>query len=200
MLIDWTPPTDDGGLTVSYTIEIRTSAGTWVTVDQANECSEKTTITNFYIPSVSTANAPTQCQILITKIKSKWGLTVGDTVIARITAFHVVGSVTTTLTGAGTAVLPPIPCFRTTFPRIIGGTNAPTSVLAMDVDSLGNIAAGGYSQDSGLLGKTVAATYPIVHYIAKGNYYAWGKYIESTDGTTAVLFQQILDIAFRYDG
>lgn len=51
-----------------------------------------------------------------------------------------------------------------------------------------------------MLGKSVTQTYPIVHYIAKGNYYAWGKYIEMTDGTTAPLFQQILDVTFRYDG
>lgn len=37
-------------------------------------------------------------------------------------------------------------------------------------------------------------------YIAKGNYYAWGKYIETTDGVTSNLFTQVLDIAFRYDG
>lgn len=37
-------------------------------------------------------------------------------------------------------------------------------------------------------------------YIAKGNFYVWGKYIETTDGVTANLFNQVLDIAFRYDG
>lgn len=118
---------------------------TWTTVDQTTECAEKATISNYFIPQATTANAVTQCSILVSKLKSKWGLQTGDTVLARVTAYHVVGSVTTTLTGAGTAVLPTVPCFRTTFPRIIGGSNSVTSILAMDVDSLGNIAAGGYT-------------------------------------------------------
>jgi hypothetical protein len=60
--------------------------------------------------------------------------------------------------------------------------------MAIDIDNLGNIAAGGYSQDSGLLGKTASSPLPIVNYIAKGNYYAWGKFIETSDGTSATLF------------
>ncbi|TNV75036.1 hypothetical protein FGO68_gene6423 [Halteria grandinella] len=200
ILIDWVPPTDDGGLAVSYKIEVMNSVGAWLEVDQPNECSEKGTITNYFLPQATTANAVTQCSMLISKLKSRWGLAIGNTVLARITAFQVVGSVTTTLSGAGTAVIPDPPCFRTTFPRIIGGTNSQTSILAIDVDSLGNIVAGGYSQDSGLLGKTATSTLPIVHYIAKGNYYAWGKYIETSDGVSATLFTTILDITFRYDG
>lgn len=92
--------------------------------------------------------------MLVSNLEGKYGLPVGGTVLARITAYHVVGSIITTITGAGTAVLPNPPCFRSTFPRIIGGSHALSSVTAMDVDSLGNIAAGGYSQDSGLLGST----------------------------------------------
>jgi hypothetical protein len=83
--------------------------------------------------------------MMITKLKSKFGLQVGDTVLSRITAYHVVGSVTTTMTGAGTAVLPIVPCFRTTFPRILGGTNAASSMTSMDLDSLGNIVVGGFT-------------------------------------------------------
>ena len=49
------------------------------------------------------------------------------------------------MTGTGTAVIPIPSCFRTTFPRIIGGTVGPSSITAIDIDSLGNIAAGGYS-------------------------------------------------------
>jgi hypothetical protein len=48
--------------------------------------------------------------------------------------------------------------------------------------------AGGYSQDSGLIGKIVSSPLPIVNYIAKGNYYAWGKSIETTDGISDTLF------------
>ena len=61
--------------------------------------------------------------MLVSVLKGKYGLAVGETVTARITAFHVVGSITTSMAGAGTAVIPIPPCFRTTFPRLIGGTN-----------------------------------------------------------------------------
>ena len=47
------------------------------------------------------------------------------------------------MTGTGTAVIPNPPCFRTTFPRLIGGSSAISSITAMDVDSLGNIVVGG---------------------------------------------------------
>ncbi len=120
--------------------------------------------------------------MLVSKLKSKFGLAVGDTVLARITAYHVVGSVTTSMAGAGTATIPNPPCFRTTFPRIMGGSQGTTSVTAMDVDTLGNIAAGGSTIDSGFLGKTASQTLPFAVYIAKGNFYVWGKYIETTEG------------------
>jgi hypothetical protein len=137
----------------------------------------------------------------VSKLKFKWNLQINSTVLARITAYHVVGSVTSTLTGTGTARIPDPPCFRTTYPRILGGTNSITSVMAIDVDSLGNIAAGGYSMDKGLLNNlNTAVPIPIAYYIAKGNYYAWGKYIDTNDGTTTGNFQQVLDVAFRYDG
>lgn len=136
----------------------------------------------------------------VTKLKSRWGLTVGDTVVSRITAFHVVGSITTSLAGSGTAILPIIPCFRTTFPRVIGGSNQETMINAVDVDLLGNVITGGYSLDSGLLARTAAQSVPIAVYISKGNYYAWGKQIVTTDGTTAGLFTQVLDITFKPDG
>ncbi len=81
--------------------------------------------------------------MLVSKLKSKYGLAVGDTVLTRITAQHVVGSITTTLAGAGTAIIPTPPCFRTTFPRILGGSNSQTSITCMDIDTLGNIVVGG---------------------------------------------------------
>jgi hypothetical protein len=91
----------------------------------------------------------------VTNLKTKYGLVVGDTVLARVNASHVVGSIATTQSGAGTAVLPITPCFRTTFPRIIGGSIDETMVNAIDIDFKGNIAAGGYSKDSTFLAKTV---------------------------------------------
>ena len=150
----WAPPTDTGGLAVTYIVEVLSGSASWITVNQANECAEKGPITNYYVPDANSTAAATQCTMLVSNLEGKYGLPVGTTVLARITAYHVVGSIITTITGAGTAVLPSPPCFRTTFPRMIGGSHGMTSVTAMDVDSLGNIAAGGYSQDSGLLAST----------------------------------------------
>lgn len=200
VLVDWIYPTDDGGLTTSFMIEVRSKSGTWLTVDQATECSEKGSVTNYVVPLYTAAQAATQCQMVVTRLKSRWGLTVGDTVLARISAFHVVGSITTALQGSGTAVLPIIPCFRTTFPRVIGGSKQETMINSIDVDPLGNVVAGGFSLDSGLLSRSPAQSVPIVVYIAKGNYFAWGKQIDTTDGTTAGVFTQVLDITFRPDG
>jgi len=91
--------------------------------------------------------------MLVSNLKSKYGLAPGEAVIARITAYHVVGSVTTNLDGAGSGLIPNPTCFRTTYPRVIGGSSSLTNIMAMDIDTLGNIVVGGTSQDSGLLGK-----------------------------------------------
>lgn len=64
--------------------------------------------------------------MLVSTLKGKYGLPEGATVLARITAFHVVGSVATTMAGSGTAIIPVPPCFRTTFPRILGGSTQAT--------------------------------------------------------------------------
>ncbi len=78
---------------------------------------------------------------MVTNLKSKYNLLVGDIVVARVTASHVVGSVTS---GAGgTAILPIVPCFRTTFPRVIGGSNSDTMITCMDIDDTGQIVIGG---------------------------------------------------------
>lgn len=143
IVIKWTPPTDDGGLTVSYRIEVLMKSGVWTEIDYPNECTEKGTITNYQVPVVSAALSNLQCTMLVSKLKSKYGLLEGDTVLSRVTAYHVVGSVTSTLTGAGTAVIPTVPCFRTTFPRVIGGTNDDTMITSMDVDPLGNVVVAG---------------------------------------------------------
>jgi hypothetical protein len=85
--------------------------------------------------------------------------------------------------GGGTAVLPPIPCFRTTYPRVFAGVNGDTAITAMDIDDLGHIVVGGTTSDSGLLLKTSSQNFPFASYIAKGNYYAWAKFFEATDGS-----------------
>jgi hypothetical protein len=69
---------------------------------------------------------------MVSNLKSKYLLEVGDTVLARITATQQVGEVTSD--GGGTAVLPPIPCFRTTYPRVFAGVNGDTAITAMDID------------------------------------------------------------------
>jgi hypothetical protein len=53
----------------------------------------------------------------------------------------------------------------------------------MDVDDKGHILVGGYTRDSGLLLKTIADSLPFAAYIAKGNYYAWAKVIETNDNS-----------------
>jgi hypothetical protein len=72
--------------------------------------------------------------MLVSKLKSKYLLNPGDTVLARITAYNVVGSTTTTMTGSGTAIIPNPSCFRTTFPRVVGGSVGPSSITATDID------------------------------------------------------------------
>ena len=104
------------------------------------------------MPFFTTTEATTRCTVLVANLKSKYLLTVGDTVQARITATQQVGAVTSA--PGGTAVLPVVPCFRTTFPRVIGGTNGDTAITAMDVDDKGHIIVGGMTRDSGLLLKT----------------------------------------------
>lgn len=71
---------------MSYKIEVKKPDTTWTEVDQPNECSEKGTITNYFLPQATTANAATQCTMLVSKLKSKYALAAGDTVLARITA------------------------------------------------------------------------------------------------------------------
>jgi hypothetical protein len=48
-------------------------------------------------------------------------------------------------------------------------------ITSIDIDEKGHIVVGGKSLDSGLLGKSVTQNVPFVAYIAKGNYYYWGK-------------------------
>ena len=133
------------------------------------------------MPFFTAAEAVTRCTVMVSNLKSKYLLEIGDTVVARITATQQVGFVTSD--GGGSAVLPVIPCFRTTYPRVFAGTNGDTAITAMDVDDKGHIVVGGTTSDSGLLLKTSFQNLPFAAYIAKGNYYAWAKFFEATDGS-----------------
>jgi hypothetical protein len=181
VVIDWEPPTDNGGLSVWYSIEIRGKSGAWISLNLNTECYELALTTNYNMPFFSTTDAATRCTVLVSNLKSKYLLDVGDTVVSRITATQQVGFVTSD--PGGTAVLPPIPCFRTTYPRVIAGVNGDTAIAAMDVDDKGHIVVGGTTSDSGLLLKTPTQSLPFAAYIAKGNYYAWAKFFEATDGS-----------------
>lgn len=47
----------------------------------------------------------------------------------------------------------------------------------------------------------MADTLPFAAYIAKGNYYAWAKVIETNDNSANTnLYQRVSDVAFRFDG
>jgi hypothetical protein len=110
-----------------------------------------------------------------------------------------VGSVTSD--PGGSAILPVVPCFRTTFPRVIGGSNQATHISAMDIDDKGHIVVGGNTQDSNLLeNRVVTAPLPMATYIAKGNYFAWSKYLMTTDFVSTTTFTTVSDITFRWDG
>ena len=103
-------------------MDVRAKSGSFVAVSMMTECYENNNaVTDFKMPSIPTADLGTRCTLMITNLKSKYNLLVGDTVVARVTASHVVGSVTSD--SGGTAVLPIVPCFRTTFPRVVGGSN-----------------------------------------------------------------------------
>jgi len=137
---------------VSYLLEILSPNGTFTFVNFPTECNEYGWISNYFIPTVTAANTGLQCSMLVSNLNSRYGIPINGTVAARVTSYHVVGSATSLATGTGTATLPQPPCFRTTFPRILGGTTGATAITAMDVDTLGNIVVGGNSIDTGFLG------------------------------------------------
>jgi len=144
IVIDWEPPTDNGGLAVSYQVDIRAKSGSFVAVSMVTECFENNNgVTDYKMPSIPTADLGTRCTVMVTNLKTKYNLLVGDTVVARVTASHVVGSVTSI--AGGTAILPIVPCFRTTFPRVVGGSNSDTMITCMDTDDTGQIVIGGHT-------------------------------------------------------
>jgi hypothetical protein len=95
VVVDWDPPIDNGGLSVSYGVEIMAKTGIWMSVVINSECFENSnSVTDFKLPPIPAADLGTRCTLMVTNLKSKYFLTVGDIVQARVTAFHVVGSVT----------------------------------------------------------------------------------------------------------
>jgi hypothetical protein len=86
VVIDWEPPTDHGGLSVWYSIEIRGKSGDWISLNLNTECYELALTTNYNMPFFSTTDAATRCTVLVSNLKSKYLLDVGDTVVSRITA------------------------------------------------------------------------------------------------------------------
>ncbi len=98
VLINWSEPSDDGGLSItSYTIQVKDSTSSWVTVDQSTECSE----------SAGTILSSTQCTIAVsTLMGSSYSLESDDYVVARVTATQAVGSVTSTESTTTVAQLP----------------------------------------------------------------------------------------------
>jgi len=85
---------------------------------------------------------------------------------------------------------------------VFAGQGAETTITAMDDDDRGNIVVAGSTRDPGLLGKTSNQNLPFAAYIAKGNFYYWAKFIETTDNTSGnnLVFSTVLDITFRFDG
>ena len=106
IVINWAQPTDSGGLTVSFKIEILSPNGTFGQVSYTTECAEGGWITNYFVPDSTTANSGLQCTILVANLMSRYAIPINGTVQARITSYQVVGSAMSTLTGAGTALIP----------------------------------------------------------------------------------------------
>lgn len=94
VVIDWTPPSDNGGLAVSYTIQVKDGSNNWVTVTQSSQCAE----TSSDILSL------TQCTITVSTLSSTYSLSTGSYVVAKITATNSIGSVTSG--SAGLAQMP----------------------------------------------------------------------------------------------
>lgn len=56
IVINWAQPTDPGGLSVSFKVEILSPNGTFTQVIYTSECAENGWITNYFVPTVTTAN------------------------------------------------------------------------------------------------------------------------------------------------
>ena len=72
--------------------------------------------------------------MLISNLNLKYSLVTLNFVRVRVTAVQAVGSITSTISDVNAAILPYKSCLRTTFPRVVAGSNADTIILAMDYD------------------------------------------------------------------
>lgn len=68
VVINWPPPTDNGGLIVSYMLEILSPNGTFGQVVFNQECNENGWITNYFIPNPTAANTGLQCSMLVSNL------------------------------------------------------------------------------------------------------------------------------------
>jgi hypothetical protein len=73
VVVDWDPPTDNGGLWTSYAVDIMAKSGNWVAVSVGTECYENSTaITDFKMPLIPAADVGTRCTLLVRNLKSKY--------------------------------------------------------------------------------------------------------------------------------
>jgi hypothetical protein len=73
VVVDWDPPTDNGGLWVSYGVDIMAKSGVWVSVSVGTECYENNTaIIDYKMPLIPVADLGTRCTLLVTNLKSKY--------------------------------------------------------------------------------------------------------------------------------
>ncbi|CDW73290.1 UNKNOWN [Stylonychia lemnae] len=89
-------------------------------------------------------------------------------------------------------------CPATTFPIILGGTNAETAFTAFDDDNVGNIGIGGYTYDSGLLGTPLNEMQPIIAMITPASTYLWSKAIYQV-GYMVLSLDGVLGVAITGD-
>ena len=72
------------------------------------------------------------------------------------------------------------PCFKTAYPRLLGGVSGDTYYAAMDFHPVkqGEIVVGGSTSDTAITSSSVAAegALPLAVYIKEGGPYLWRKY------------------------
>ncbi len=57
IVIAWDPPSDNGGLAVWYSIEVKAKSGSWVSMNMNTECYELGLTTNYKMPIINAAVA-----------------------------------------------------------------------------------------------------------------------------------------------
>lgn len=80
IVVDWEPPTDNGGLAVTYAVDIMAKSGSWVPVLNSECYENNNAVTDFQMPLIPAADLATRCTLMVRNLKSKYLLTVGDVV------------------------------------------------------------------------------------------------------------------------